>query len=128
MVSSRSLLIFLSAAAIACAPPSGTRTTRDSNVITRQDLEGSIGRNAYDAIESLRPNFLRSRGTQTFDPTVSAQAAVYLDGQRYGEVTALRSIQVDTIHEIRYLSASNATSKYGTNHTAGVIEVTTRRR
>jgi hypothetical protein len=128
MVSSRSILILLSAAAIACAPPSGTRSARDSNVITRQELDASVARNAYDAVQNLRPTFLRSRGTQTFDPTVSTQAAVYLDGQRYGDITALKSMNVDAIEEIRYLNPSTATSKYGTNHTAGAIEVTTRMR
>ena len=127
-MSSRSILIFLSAAAIACAPPSGTRAARDTNVITRQELDASVARNAYDAIQNLRPNYLRSRGTQTFDPTVSTQAAVYLDSQRYGDITALKSMTLDAIEEIRYLSPSDATSRYGTNHTAGVIEVTTRKR
>lgn len=127
MVSSRSILIFLSAAAIACAPPSGTRSGREANVITRQELDASVARNAYDAVQNLRPTFLRSRGT-TFDPTVSTQAAVYLDAQRYGDITALRSMVVDAIEEIRYLNPSAATSKYGTNHTAGAIEVTTRKR
>ena len=128
MVSSRSILIFLSAAAIACAPPSGTRSVRDANVITRQELDASVARNAYDAIQNLRPTFLRSRGTQTFDPTVSTQAAVYFDGQRYGDITSLKSMTIDNLDEIRYLNPSLATSKYGTNHTAGAIEVTTRRR
>jgi len=128
MFSSRSVLILLSAAAIACAPPSGARPARDANVITREELDASVARNAYDAIQNLRPNFLRSRGTQTFDPTVSTQAAIYLDGQRYGDVTALKSMLVDAIDQIRYLSAADATSRYGTNHTAGAIEVTTRKR
>jgi hypothetical protein len=123
-------LIFLSAAALACAPPSGsgTQSARDANLITRQELDASVARNAYDAIQNLRPTFFRQRGTQTFDPTVSTQAAVYLDAQRYGDITALKSMTVDAIDEIRYLNPSAATSKYGTNHTAGVIEVTTRKR
>ncbi len=127
-MSSRSILIFLSAAAIACAPPSGARSARDTNVITRQELDASVARNAYDAIQNLRPSFLRTRGTQTFDPTVSTQASVYLDGQRYGDITALKSMMLDAIEEIRYLNPAAATNKYGTNHTAGVIEVTTRKR
>jgi len=127
-VTSRSILIFLSAAAIACAPPSGTRTARDVNVITRQELEAAVAPNAYDVIQNLRPSYLRTRGTQTLDPTVSSQASVYLDGQRFGDITTLRSMTVDAIEEIRYLNPSMATTKYGTNHTAGVIEVTTRKR
>ena len=128
MVSSRSVLVFLSAAVIACAPPSGTRAARVTNVITRQELAASVAQNAYDAIQNLRPSYLRTRGTQTFDPTVSTQAAVYLDEQRYGDITALKSMLLDNIEEIRYLNPSAATSMYGTNHTAGVIAVITRKR
>jgi hypothetical protein len=128
VVLSRSVLIFLSAAAIACAPPSGARAARDMNVITRQELSGSVAQNAYDVIQNLRPSYLRTRGTQTLDPTVSPYAAVYLDGQRYGDITVLKSMLADAIEEIRYLNPSAATTKYGTNHTAGVIEVATRKR
>ena len=127
-MTSRSILIFLSAAAIACAPPSGTRTARDVNVITRQELEAAVAQNAYDVIQNLRPSYLRTRGTQSLDPTVSTQAWVYLDGQRYGDIATLRSMTVDAIEEIRYLNPSLATTKYGVNHTAGAIEVTTRKR
>jgi len=127
-VTSRSILIFLFAAAIACAPPSGTRTARDVNVITRQELEAAVAQNAYDVIQNLRPSYLRTRGTQSLDPTVRTQAWVYLDGQRYGDIATLRSMTVDAIEEIRYLNPSLATTKYGVNHTAGAIEVTTRKR
>jgi outer membrane cobalamin receptor len=128
MATSRSVLILLSAAAIACAPPSGKRSLRNTNVITRQELEASVAMTAYDAIQRLRPSYLRTRGAQTFDPSVSTQAAVYLDGQRYGDITALRSMPVHAIEEIQYLSPAAATSKYGTDHTAGVIELVTRKR
>lgn len=126
-MSIRPVLTVFAAVAVACAPPSNPGNTRDSNVITREELSASKSLNAYDAIKNLRPNFLRARGTNTFDPVVSTEPTVYVDGQRFGDITNLRSMSVDLIAEIRLLRASDATIKYGTNHTTGVIEVTTRK-
>jgi len=127
-VSIRPVLLVLAAAALACAPPAGTSSSgRDPNVISRQELEASVAVNAYDAIMNLRPTFLRSRGTNTFDAAATTLPDVYVDGQRFGNITNLKSMTLDNIAEIRLLRASDATNKYGTNHTTGVIEVTTRK-
>ena len=137
-MSIRPVLLVLAAAALACAPPAGTSSSgRDPNVISRQELEASVAVNAYDAIMNLRPTFLRSRGTNTFDAAATTLPDVYVDGQRFGNITNLKSMTLDdssascytadNIAEIRLLRASDATNKYGTNHTTGVIEVTTRK-
>ncbi|HLA14370.1 MAG TPA: hypothetical protein VJZ25_05040, partial [Gemmatimonadaceae bacterium] len=66
-------------------------------------------------------------GPHTLQPGGGVPMAhVFLDGQRYGDIETLKTMPVQTIREIRYLSASDATTKYGTGYTNGVIEVYTR--
>ncbi|HWL39139.1 MAG TPA: hypothetical protein VNO75_02795 [Gemmatimonadaceae bacterium] len=127
MVLIRPVLLLLAAAGIACAPPASSgRAARNANLITQAELTASGHTNLYDAIANLRPAFFRSRGRSTFDNTVSDYPPVYQDGQRYGEIETLRSISIEHVKQVRFLSASDATTKYGTNHTAGAIEVVTR--
>jgi hypothetical protein len=52
---------------------------------------------------------------------------VVVDGVARGELDELRGLNNDTLETIRYLSAPDATTKYGTGFPGGVIEVTTRR-
>ncbi|MBW3552427.1 MAG: hypothetical protein KY466_02890 [Gemmatimonadetes bacterium] len=108
-------------------------------MITSEELRALEGvSSAYDAVQRLRPRFLRGR-TGTFgtgganDPLSRTSSAaeqstvvVYLDGVRFGGIDALRRINVDGVREIRFVPGRDATTKYGTNHGGGVIEVSTR--
>lgn len=124
----------------ACATAgSGSAGGSSSNVITSEELRALEGvSSAYDAVQRLRPRFLRGR-TGTFgtgganDPLSRTSSAaeqstvvVYLDGVRFGGIDALRRINVDGVREIRFVPGRDATTKYGTNHGGGVIEVSTR--
>ena len=80
----------------------------------------------YAVVQRLRPRWLQVRGA------VSAQGratiAVILDGVRQqGSVELLRGMQAGDVREVRYLGARDATTRYGTDMTAGAIEVFTRR-
>jgi len=124
----RGVLVVVAAVAVACAPPatSGVTGSRDANFITTEEIVASQTTNVYDAIKNLRPMFLRSRGQTTFDPSIVQTAVVFVDGQRFGSVETLRTMPVVQVTSIRFLTASDATTKYGTGYTAGVIEVSTR--
>lgn len=123
----RPVLLLVATFALACAPATAGRTTmRNKNFISQEELQAARYSNLYDAINTLRPAFLRSRGRNTFDPNVTEYPAVYQDGQRFGELQILKTMPLDQVKSVRYLSAPDATTKYGSNHTAGVIEVTTR--
>lgn len=126
MVSSRVVVLLAVVIAFSCAPQSGRGAIRNSNFISQDELAGAQHSNLYDAIYALRPTFLRSRGRHSFDPGQSEFPLVYQDGQRYGELDVLKGMSLETVKSVRFLSASDATTKYGTNHTSGVIEVTTR--
>lgn len=76
--------------------------------------------NLYDAVQRLRPGFLRARSTAT---TSNAYPVVYVDGQRRGTLEYLRSINNRQVAEVRYMSALDATQRYGMNVEAGVLDV-----
>lgn len=99
--------------------------SRDPNVITAAELGSHIG-TARQAIERLRPRFLRVRGPSSISNPEDGRIVVYVDNNRMGGVEVLDRIQVGDIAEIRYMNAPDATSRYGTGHSAGVILIITK--
>jgi len=102
-------------------------TYQDRNLITQDELQRTSASNLFDAIRSLRPLWLRQ------SPTIIRQGSegtvlVYLDGVQYGDPSTLRQISLLTVQEVRFLSASEAQARYGTQDLHGVIAVTTRHR
>ena len=113
------LLIVLAIAACASSGRSGLR--RDPNLITLAELNGVSDRAAYDAIERLRPRWLTQRGRNSGLP------AVIWDGRPY-RLDILRTMPLEQIGELEYISALDAATLYGTGYPSGAILVTSRRR
>ena len=90
------------------------------NQLTNEALQAVIGSDAYQAIQRLRPRWLQSRGGNS--------ANVFVDGQeRPGGLEVLRGFPVADIDEMLYMSASEATTRYGTGHPNGLIVIMTKR-
>ena len=110
---------------VACASGSGGATggggtpRRNTNLISAQEIAGASGGTAYELVQQLRPSWLVTRGGN--------MPIAYLDGVRYGAVEDLRTVGVDRIREVRFLDSREATTRFGTGHTGGAIEVLTRR-
>ena len=88
------------------------------------ELDGSSFLSAHNAIEQLRPTWLRPRaaptlGTPTFYPVV------FVDGMRWGQLDELRSLGVSEVLTMEYMSPNDATTRFGIGHTSGAILVTT---
>jgi hypothetical protein len=120
--------------AVSCAssgtparPDSDVRpASRSRTVLLQDEIKESSARDAYHAIQILRPDWLRSRGASSVrDPTPAAVIA-YVDGQRFGAVSSLDQFILGTFKEIRYYNGSEATSRWGTGHGGGVIYLSTR--
>lgn len=111
----------------ACASTGGTQSGGTPDVITSEELRSAEDvSNLYEAVQRLRPRFLRGRiGSRSFSGTDGV--VVYYEGVRFGGVAELRRLGIDGIEEVRYLGPQDATTKYGTNHGGGVIEITGRR-
>ena len=121
-IAAAGLLMF----AIACSSANGSLqkipgSTR--NVIGFEEIEsrGLVGGTAWDLINSLRPNFLNSRGPTSLQSAVQAYPVVYLDGTRYGDIQTLKTISADSIRMVEYMTAGDATTRFGTDHASGVI-------
>lgn len=107
---------------VACATTSAA-TSGSSDVLTRTEIRGARASNAYEALQQLRPQFLRSRGRQSIREPAAGYPVVYINDVRYGDIGSLRTIGVEEIDEIRFISAADATTRWGTGHAGGVIQV-----
>jgi len=94
--------------------------SRRSDLITREELAPISQFSAFDAVRRLRPRWLSSRGGGRL-PTV------FVDGSARGEPSFLRQISADTVERMRFMSAPDATMRYGTGYAFGIIEVISRR-
>lgn len=109
-------------------PPKGR-----ANLITEEEIAflGGTIQNAYGIVQRLRPAMLRVRAGSTSNSSGGAstmdvgatEIAVYLDNQKMGGPRALEDIMLAQIKEIRYLSANDATTLFGTGNSAGAIQV-----
>jgi len=118
----------LATAVAACSSTGGTSSgpRRDPNLITAEELSEYATLSALDVVRRLRPRWLTGRGQGSGGMN---RPQVLQDGARLGDPdNALRSIAVSDIESIRYLSASDATMRYGTNFPGGAIVVTSRAR
>ena len=140
-----------------------TPANRDRRLITAEEIEQAQETNAFEVVQTLRPEFLRrmsqrqtlgvggtaagaggrtygggagatgstggampaeDQGSAYAQPDAPATAAVFVDGTEMGGIEELRQLQSNTVEEIRYLSGTDAQTKYGPRFPAGVIEVT----
>jgi hypothetical protein len=110
-------LVFTASCSKASQAP-GPRSS--SNLITQDEIVRAPEGNLYDTVQRLRPGFLRARSTAS---SSNAYPVVYVNGQRRGSLEYLRAISNREVIEIRYLSALDATTRYGMNVEAGVLDV-----
>jgi hypothetical protein len=111
----------------ACA--TATKSEGDSpsssrNRLFAEDLVGTNDLMLYDALMRLRPMWLQQRGpTTALGPT---PLVVYVDNIRAGTVEFLHNIPVETVREVQYINAGDATTRWGTGVAGGVILVISR--
>lgn len=99
------------------------RPNRD--LITRAQLEESTATNVYDLVMRARPEVLRTRGTTSVRNSREI-AVVYVDGVRRGSPEILKQLRLSEVEEIRFVNGPDATTRYGTGHGGGAIEIKTR--
>ena len=119
------ILLALLIGSTACASSGNSSTTRgDRNVLTHEELVETGEPDLQQALQRLRPAWLRPRGQ-----TISGrQVAVFIDGTPRGDVSQLRGLQIMNVVEVTFVTASEAGFRYGTLAGAGgVIDVKTRR-
>jgi len=105
--------------------------SRQQNVITAAEIaeRAAEASNALQIVQKLRPQMLATRGR--FSPADSSDAGarpkVVVDGVAYGQIENLVNVNAVSVGEIRYLNATDATTRFGTGYVGGVILVTTKK-
>ena len=121
------LLLLLEAACVSGSGREGQARSSGSS-ITGEELAGLPPLSVHQAVERLRPNWLRGRVTTVRG--VAGQSyfpRVFIDGIPSGEIQRLHELNSRDVREIRFLSASDATTRFGTGYPGGVIEVLMKR-
>ena len=115
-----SLLLVLGGCATAGG--SGAQQGR-SDLIVEEQLRGNSYTSVYDAVVALRPNWLRTRGTDSFRAPTEIQ--VYIDNVRVGGTGNLQQIAAISAYYVQYYDGLEASARWGLGHGAGVIYVST---
>jgi hypothetical protein len=91
--------------------------------ITEAELEPIAQMSAFEAIQRLRPRWLQSRNQSRtgFFPTVHVDGAVRGQGEE-----VLASILSSDVEEMQFLSAADATTRFGTGYFSGAILIKTK--
>lgn len=126
----KALLVAFGLVAVGCGgggsgsgaqPSTEARTTRGSaNLITEAEISASNSQNALEVVQNLRPAMMRPRPG-------GGPVMLYLDDVKMMDLNSLSTVPSGRIREIRYISAQDATTRWGTGHASGVILVTTKR-
>ncbi len=124
-------------AATACAT-AGTGAATHRDLIVQEEIRQTSAANAYELVQTLRPQWLRVRGTQNLpaklDPRGTGQGVgealgqelvVYLDNARIGGRSALREIPLTSVQYLQRFDAAAANYRWGAGHTHGAILVST---
>jgi hypothetical protein len=116
----------LSAVPILVACASGSAAGQASNVITAPELAGSRAGSTYQAIRHIRPEFFRSRDNGSLMLFNARRPAVAVDNTLVGGIEVLRTIPVDQVVQLEYVSAWKAANRYGMTFRDGILLVQTR--
>ena len=139
--------LFVALAVLASAATAGAQhpgsVNRNSNVIVREELQDASATNAYELVQTLRPQWLRENNKETIRTkkiarpsgnrndieiaTVSDEPdiVVYVDNNRFGTIESLRDISIAGVGSLEFMSPAKATLRWGSGHTKGVIVVHT---
>ena len=117
------VLICLTLGMLACSASKGTnRAGYSRDLITKIDIDESTAKNAYELISSLRPHWLRGRGTKSLKYQAQASyPVIYVNETQYGDIDSLSRLSLHNISEIRYLNPGDATFRFGLDHAGGAI-------
>ena len=108
-----------------CASSGGSSGGTSPSTLTRAQLVDTRQSTLFSAVQMLRPNWLRARGSNSLSG--SSEVVLYVNGAPYGTVRDLNAIPIEAVEDIRYMSASEAGARYGTTAgNSGLLLVRTR--
>jgi hypothetical protein len=118
------LLTILAMAGAACGSGERGAPRPNQRMLLAEEMVAAGYNDAFSAIQSLRPHWMRARGATSFNSQEAVK--VYLDGSLMGGLDQLKAISVRSIASIRFLDGLEASNRWGLNHGMGAIVVSTR--
>ena len=116
----------------AAAQPGGasTPTKSTASLLIADDLRKTDALNLGDAIQRLRPEWLRrsnarAANTMGASRTASEPLVVWIDNNRAGGPDILSQIQISNVRSVQYFTPSEAESRFGTGNSSGAILILT---
>lgn len=117
-------MVVLAATSCASGPSPTVGPSYDPNLITREEILAQQFTNAYDAVKGLRGTWLNVRGSESIRYPSAIQ--LYVDNVHTGDVSALPTIPATQIQYIRFFRGQEATARWGVDHGAGVVFISTK--
>jgi hypothetical protein len=97
-------------------------------VITAAEIPEGTTETAYELVQRLHPDFLRTRvGSRSSNRDVPNPPNVFVDGQRIGDISELRRIPASALSLIRSYTMEQAKQKFGMQYEAAALEIVYRR-
>jgi len=125
-------LLLLAVVIAGCAPSASSGAGRQSNELSRADIEATQLPNLYDAIDRLRPRWLTVRAQRSFgQQPLATEVVVYQNQTMLGGVEVLRQLGPEAAVRITYLDGATASASLpglGSRHVEGAIILHTRER
>ncbi len=110
----------------ACATSGGGsgEPRRNRNVLTAEEMAPLESFTAWEAIQRLRPMWMRPGGVRNSANPRGHYPYIFVDQAPYGPLEALRNFRVHEIEELRYVNPTDSTIRYGGQYQGGIILVT----
>jgi hypothetical protein len=95
------------------------------NLITEEEIaraRPNVG-NAYDVVQMLRPRWLRTHEMlqlRDTDPQM-AQIHVFIDDHDKGDVDFLKTIPLDVVESLQYMSTTEVGARFGPTRGPGIV-------
>jgi hypothetical protein len=101
-----------------------------ASILIAEDLRKSDAQNLGDAIQRLRPEWLRRSSARAANSmgtrgNAAEPLVVWIDNNRAGGVELLAQMQISNVRMVQYFTPSEAESRFGTGNSSGAIQVIT---
>lgn len=107
--------------------PASPKGRSDRSTLSRDEIRSTQFNNMFEVIRALRGNWVRTRTAESFGKSSVLQ--VYLDMQRLsGGLDELRQLTPVNVELVRFLDPIQASARFGLDHGAGALLITTAKR
>ena len=117
----------LASSGFGLVPADAVAQKRDRDKITREEILNSSQKEGdlLQVIRGLRPHFVAApRGVRSMGGGRAAPTALYINGNKMGDLSMLKQILATDVFEVRYMDPSKAENEFGIGHSGGAVLVT----